>query len=142
MERLEELHKVASSVTFQGSDTLKNVLLYVGRRSLQSPTAAIKEYEIATQVLGRSEDFDSQADSIVRVTMNRLRQRLAEYYRTEGSEDECIVDIPKGHYRVFFHDPKVAEPGWPVKDGASAGGAVRTGRSVSNDVVSAHSPHF
>ena len=55
MERLEELHKVASSGTFQGSDTLKNVLLYVGRRSLQSPTAAIKEYEIATQVLGRSD---------------------------------------------------------------------------------------
>ena len=106
MERLEELHKVASSGTFQGSDTLKNVLLYVGRRSLQSPTAAIKEYEIATQVLGRSEDFDSQADSIVRVTMNRLRQKLAEYYRTEGSEDECIVDIPKGHYRVFSTTPK------------------------------------
>lgn len=130
MERLEELHKVASSGTFQGSDTLKNVLLYVGRRSLQSPTAAIKEYEIATQVLGRSEDFDSQADSIVRVTMNRLRQKLAEYYRTEGSEDECIVDIPKGHYRVFFHDPKATESGRQVKDGAFAGGALRTGRST------------
>ena len=130
MERLEELHKIASSGTFERSDTLKNVLLYVGRRSVQSPTSAIKEYEIATQALGRSEDFDSQADSIVRVTMNRLRQRLAEYYRTEGSEDECIVDIPKGSYRVVFHDPKVTESGRPVKDGASASGVARTGRST------------
>ena len=130
MERLKELQKVASSVTFQGSDTLKNVLLHVGRRSVQSPTATIKEYEIATQALGRREDFDSQADSIVRVTMNRLRQRLAEYYRTEGSEDECIIDIPKGHYRVVFHDPKVTASGRPVKDDASASEVARTGRST------------
>ena len=104
MRKLNELQKVVSSDTFQGSDTLRNVLLYIGERSAKVPRANIKEYEIATQALGRPEDFDAQADSIVRVTMNRLRAKLAEYYRTEGSEDECVLDIPKGSYRAVFRE--------------------------------------
>ena len=34
--------------------------------------------------------------------MGRLRQRLAEYYRTEGKNDPMIVDLPKGRFRLTF----------------------------------------
>jgi hypothetical protein len=37
----------------------------------------------------------------------RLRQKLAEYYRTEGVEDPIIVDLPKGGFRVTF-EPRAA----------------------------------
>ena len=34
--------------------------------------------------------------------MARLRQKLAEYYRTEGADDPIIVDLPKGGFKVIF----------------------------------------
>ena len=33
----------------------------------------------------------------------RLRLKLAEYYSTEGAEDDLVVEVPKGTYVVSFH---------------------------------------
>jgi len=64
---------------------------------------ALKEYQIATEVLGRSGAFDPQSDSTVRVQAGRLRMKLAEYYAHEGPEDSVIVELPKGSYSLTFH---------------------------------------
>ena len=64
---------------------------------------ALKEYQIATEVLGRPSGFDPQSDSTVRVQAGRLRVKLAEYYSTEGVSDPVIVEIPKGSYALTFH---------------------------------------
>jgi hypothetical protein len=37
-----------------------------------------------------------------------LRQKLDEYYRTEGQEDELLIVLPKGHFRLEFR-PRQAE---------------------------------
>src|SRR3984885_10735048 len=34
--------------------------------------------------------------------VGRLRQKLAEYYRLEGTEDPVVVDLPKGGFKVTF----------------------------------------
>ena len=62
----------------------------------------LKEYTIATEVFGRSGDFDARTDSVVRVQAKRLRAKLQEYYETEGKSDKIIIEIPKGHYSVTF----------------------------------------
>jgi hypothetical protein len=62
----------------------------------------LKEYTIATEVFGRSGDFDARTDSVVRVQAKRLRAKLQEYYDTEGKSDKVIIEIPKGHYSVTF----------------------------------------
>src|SRR5262249_51995682 len=36
----------------------------------------------------------------------RLRQKLVEYYRTEGVEDPIVLDLPKGGFRVVFEARK------------------------------------
>ena len=41
--------------------------------------------------------------------MARLRQKLAEYYRTEGLEDPILVDLPKGGFRLTF-EPRALAP--------------------------------
>ena len=64
---------------------------------------ALKEYQIATEVLGRPAGFDPQSDSTVRVQAGRLRVKLAEYYSQEGAEDPIVVEIPKGSYTLTFH---------------------------------------
>src|ERR1700730_4292457 len=63
----------------------------------------IKEYQIATEVFGRSSDFDPQLDSMVRVQAGRLRGKLAEYYSARGADDGVLVELPKGTYVLSFH---------------------------------------
>lgn len=45
----------------------------------------------------------------------KLRQKLDEYYRTDGLTDPLIVELPKGHFRLSFRErlPEVAAP--PVR---------------------------
>jgi hypothetical protein len=69
----------------------------------------VKEYQIATEVFGRSSHFDPQADSTVRVQAGRLRLKLAEYYSGEGASDPILVKLPKGTYVLSFEE-RAVEP--------------------------------
>ncbi|MGA7751407.1 MAG: hypothetical protein WCB05_01200 [Candidatus Sulfotelmatobacter sp.] len=73
----------------------------------------MKEYQIATEVLGRPAGFDPQSDSTVRVQAGRLRVKLSEYYAHEGVDDPILVEIPKGSYALTFH-LRSPRPGAPV----------------------------
>ncbi len=57
----------------------------------------------------------------MRMHVARLRQKLAEYYRTEGTDDSVIVDVPKGGFRVTFETREIVpEPvAAPVTDEAA-----------------------
>jgi hypothetical protein len=70
---------------------------------LDFPGEPLKEYKIATEVFGRSSDFDPQLDSIIRVQAGRLRSKLSKYYETEGANDPIVVELPKGSYVLSFH---------------------------------------
>jgi hypothetical protein len=78
------------------------LLRYLAEHSLDHPGVALKEYQIATEVLGRPPGFDPQSDSTVRVQAGRLRVKLAEYYNHEGTNDPILVEIPKGSYVLSF----------------------------------------
>lgn len=86
------------------------MLRYLAEHSLDHPGIALKEYQIATEVLGRPAGFDPQSDSTVRVQAGRLRVKLAEYYAQEGIDDPILVEIPKGSYALNFH-LRPAKPG-------------------------------
>ncbi len=86
-----------------GSESLCKLLRYLARHVLDHPGTSIKEYQIATEVFGRSADFDPQLDSMVRVQAGRLRVKLSEYYAGDGAEDPIIVELPKGTYVLAFH---------------------------------------
>jgi hypothetical protein len=60
----------------------------------------LKEYVIAIEGLGKPVSYDPQQHSTVRIQLGRLRQKLAEYYRTEGLRDPFIIDLPKGRFRL------------------------------------------
>jgi hypothetical protein len=83
---------------------------YLAEHSLEHPRAHLKEYQIATEVLGRSPNFDPHSDSSVRVQMGRLRAKLAEYYSSEGLQDPILIDIPKRRYTVSFQARQVSAP--------------------------------
>jgi hypothetical protein len=100
---LLQIEKLVNSHVLHGSESLCKLLRYLAKHALDHPGQPIKEYQIATEVFGRSEDFDPQLDSMVRVQAGRLRAKLSEYYNTDGAEDAAVVELPKGTYILSFH---------------------------------------
>jgi len=100
---LAQIEKLLGSHSLHGSESLCKLLRYLAHHSLEHPGTSPKEYQIATEVFGRQEDFDPHVDSMVRVQAGRLRTKLGEYYSTEGADDPILVEIPKGTYALTFH---------------------------------------
>jgi hypothetical protein len=117
---LGQIDRLVSSHTLHGSESLCKLLRYLAKHALDQPGVSLKEYQIATEVFGRQDDFDPQVDSAVRVQAGRLRSKLAEYYGSEGAEDTIIVELPKGMYVLSFH-PRSSGNGRGAKPAATAG---------------------
>src|ERR1700676_1194263 len=101
---LEQINRLVSSHALHGSESLCKLLRYLAKHAVDHPGTPIKEFQIATEVFGRSPDFDPQLDSMVRVQAGRLRSKLTEYYSAEAAaEDPVVVDLPKGTYVLSFH---------------------------------------
>jgi len=82
---------------------LENFLRYISERYFHNRINEINEYNIATEVLGRSKStFDASRDSIARVEAHRLRKRLKEYYETDGKEHQIQISLPQGSYVPIF----------------------------------------
>ena len=101
-ELIQQADRVVRSGPFRGSEILRHLLSYLAKRAAEGATEPVRVREIATVVFGRSDDFDSQTDSIVRVHTGRLRSKLAEYYLTEGAEDPIVISIPRGSYALSW----------------------------------------
>ena len=99
----QQIDRLIKSHSLHTSESLCKLLRYLAEHSLDHPGVALKEYQIATEVLGRPAGFDPQSDSTVRVQAGRLRVKLAEYYAHEGPDDLILVEIPKGSYALTFH---------------------------------------
>ncbi|HTZ58751.1 MAG TPA: hypothetical protein VMB49_11665 [Acidobacteriaceae bacterium] len=99
--------RIVASKTFQTAPTLQQLFRFLATRALEAPGDEIKEYTIGVEALGRKPDFDPKTDPIVRVQVYRLRQKLKEYYESEGDHESILVEIPKGHYLPRF---EVTEP--------------------------------
>jgi len=110
----QQIDRLIKSHSLSGSESLCKLLRYLAEHSLDHPGVALKEYQIATEVLGRSGGFDPQSDSAVRVQAGRLRVKLAEYYSHEGTDDSVVVELPKGSYALTFH---VRTPGGQLPAG-------------------------
>jgi hypothetical protein len=106
--RQTQIQRILQSKAFRTSEVQRNLLAYLADRSIQGSADSLKEYTIGLDVFGKPASYDPRQESAVRMHVGRLRQKLAEYYRLEGTEDPVVVDLPKGGFKVVF-EPK-AEP--------------------------------
>ena len=97
--------RVVGSHQFGKSVQLRELLLYLARRAIVSPSEDVTEQEIGWRVLGRRQDYNPQTDNIVRVQIRRLRQKLEEYFAVEGVNEPLVISIPKGSHVLRF-DPR------------------------------------
>ena len=97
-----ELEQILRSRTFIQSHRIRRFLQFVVEESLLGQPHRLKEYLIGLEVFDRREAFDPRVDSIVRVEARRLRNKLEEYYRTEGRDDLVRILLRKGSYVPIF----------------------------------------
>jgi hypothetical protein len=96
------LERVAASAQLRRALRLQELLLYIGRRSLKDGSGKIHEQEIGFRVFGRSENYDTNIDNIVRTNVSDLRKRIEAYFETEGADETLIMEIPRGSYIPVF----------------------------------------
>ena len=98
----ELLGRILVSPTFARSERLCALLSYVCDMTFKSRDAEINEQRIGHAVFGRTEDYDSSIDGIVRTQASRLRQRLELYFQQEGAGESIRLVIPRGGYVPVF----------------------------------------
>jgi hypothetical protein len=108
-----QVQRIVASKAFKTSEVHRNLLNYLADKSLSGDAQNLKEYTVGLDVFGKPPTYDPRQESVVRMHVGRLRQKLTEYYRTEGQDDSVIVDLPKGGFTLTFAAkpaPPTAEP--------------------------------
>ena len=123
-----QIQRILQSKTFRTSEVHRNLLNYLAEKSLAGEAESLKEYTVGLDVFAKPASYDPRQESTVRMHVGRLRQKLAEYYRTEGVDDPIIVDLPKGGFRVTFEPKPTAAPAAEAESIAELPRAVRPTR--------------
>jgi hypothetical protein len=104
-----QIQRIVQSKAFKTSEVHRNLLNYLAEKSLSGAAQNLKEYTVGLDVFGKPATYDPRQESVVRMHVGRLRQKLTEYYRTEGENDPIIVDLPKGAFTLTFAPRPIVE---------------------------------
>lgn len=98
-----ELARLLESPAFRTSKRCKEFLDYVVEHTMNGSSGALKERSLGVALFQLPQDFDTGQHTIVRVTANEVRKKLAQYYLAEnGSSHAVRIDLPPGSYSVEF----------------------------------------
>jgi len=97
-----QIQRILQSKAFRTSEVHRTLLSYLAERSIAGTADSLKEYTVGLDVFAKPSSYDPRQESTVRMHVARLRQKLSEYYHTEGVDDPIIVDLPKGGFKVNF----------------------------------------
>lgn len=98
-EVMNHLEAICSSETFARSPQGKKVLRYLVNAVVRrDDPGCFKGMSIGIEVFGLSPSHDPSHKSIVRVTIATLRERLENYYETEGRDQPVRIRIPPRSY--------------------------------------------
>ncbi len=111
------MDRIAASRYIGKSARLRALLLYLCDQVIEHGVQEIHEQEVGRAVFGRSADYDTISDNIVRVHASLLRKRLDQYFSSEGRDEPIIMELPKGNYAPVFCERargEATEPGAPA----------------------------
>jgi len=97
-----QIQRILQSKAFRTSEIHRNLLSYLAEKSVSGTADGLKEYTVGLDVFAKPDSYDPRQESTVRMHVARLRQKLGDYYRTEGIEDPILVDLPKGGFKLTF----------------------------------------
>jgi len=97
-----QIERIVQNRDSRLSDLQQRLLLYLVDQSLSNDGGKLKEYTIGLDVFGKPPSYDPREESVVRMHVARLRQKLAEYYHGQGANDPILIELPKGGFKVLF----------------------------------------
>jgi hypothetical protein len=103
-----QVERIIQSKTLRLSEVQRRLLAYLVEKSLAGEADDLKEYTIGIDAFGKPPSYDPRQESVVRMHVARLRQKLAEYYRAEGAADPIVLDLPKGGFKMVFEERPAA----------------------------------
>jgi hypothetical protein len=106
--------RLVASRYLNKSARLQELLLYLTERVLEHEVEEVHEQEVGSRVFGRSTNYDTATDNIVRVHASMLRKRLEQYFSQEGASEPVILELPKGNYAPIFYKRREPEPVTPI----------------------------
>lgn len=120
-EKRAALEQVLQSATFTRANQVRNFLRYICEMELAGRGAALHEYLIAVEAMGRPVAYSTDSDSSVRRRAYALRQKLESVYATELCHARIRIEVPKGGYVPRYVEVTPApERGTPAPDTAAA----------------------
>lgn len=107
---LEELDQILASSHFCNSKRYPALLRYIVESTLSGKSDSLKERTLGVEIFGRSADYDTNSDTIVRYTAGEVRKRLLLYYSEEAHQSEVRIFLAPGSYVPDFQ-PAPNKPG-------------------------------
>jgi hypothetical protein len=104
-EERAQVERLLADPLFSQSKRYGAFLRYVTDRALNHHHEPHNERTLGVEIFGRSPNYDTDADPIVRVTASELRKRLSQYYDDPAHGGEIRVVIQKGTYVAEFVAP-------------------------------------
>src|SRR3954447_26011331 len=89
----ETLQHVLASRSFARAEQLRRLLSYIVETTIEGRESTLKETVIGVEVFDLATDFDPKRDPVVRMGMRRLRNRLRQYYGSEGAADPLVITL-------------------------------------------------
>jgi len=107
-----QIDRILQNKSLRLSEVQRRLLIYLTEKSLAGEADDLKEYTVGIDALGKPASYDPRQESVVRMHVARLRQKLADYYRTDGIDDPILVELPKGGFKMTF-EPRPAPAAQP-----------------------------
>jgi TolB-like protein/Tfp pilus assembly protein PilF len=104
------LKQVTASHAFASSKRAQDFLHLIVGHALDGELDRLRERMIGAEMFGRSVDYDTGSDSVVRVKATEVRKKLAQYYLESEEKQEVRIEIPIGSYvpRFAFESPETS----------------------------------
>jgi hypothetical protein len=121
-----ELSRLLESSAFRTSKRCREFLQYIVEHTMSGPPGALKERSIGVELFQLPQNFDTGQHTIVRVTANEVRKKLAQHYLAENDASHPVrIDLPPGSYSAEFRweapaveAPPESPPAEPIAGGA------------------------
>src|SRR5215468_1668326 len=96
------LERILCSRQFSNAPKKQKFLQLICEAYLDGRATELNEHLIGYEVFDRNETYDPALVSIVRVGAHEVRKKLERYYKSEGKNDEILLEIPAGSYIPIF----------------------------------------
>jgi len=146
---LSQLERMLGHPLFRNSKRYPNMLRYLVEQTLSGNEDMLKERLLGVTVFHRPADYDTNQDTVVRLTASEIRKRIAQYYHQTEHAGELQIDLRPGSYVPVFrlsggethpsselaHRPEGTPPAWTGSDGFHQGGETESQAAPAQPAV-------